>query len=163
MQSQSTAPAAANRPHPRGGALALIAALLALFPGSAALGAGLAEWLAPGSWVAQIAGFFALPLAFAAGLQMWIGVAIFGAIVRLLIRGRSAAAMERTGASLPGSFVFFPLSSGAGLLAGVVVGLVPAAESWPGAVAVFWLVGTLHGWVAWRLARSGVLVPPDSM
>jgi hypothetical protein len=164
MQSQISAQAAANRPHPRGGALALIAALLALFPGSAALGTALAEWLAPGSWVAQIAGFFALPVAFAAGLQMWIGVAIFGAIVRLLVRRRSvSAATGRPSASLPGSFVFLPLSSGAGLLAGVIVGLVPAAESWLGAVAVFWLAGTLHGWVAWRLARSGVLVPPESM
>jgi hypothetical protein len=147
-----------------GGALALLAALAALFPGSAAIGVTLAEWLAPGSWVAQAAGFFALPIAFVTGLQMWIGVAIFSAIARLAFGRRFASpAAAGTRASVPGSFVFLPLSSGAGLLAGLIVGLVPAAESAMGACAVFWLAGTLHGWIAWRLARSGVLVPPESV
>jgi hypothetical protein len=147
-----------------GGALALIAALLVLFPGSAALGVTLADWLAPGSWIAQIAGFFALPLAFVLGLQMWIGVAIFGAVVRLLV---SRSHPPRTSAGdrvvLPGSFVFLPLSSIAGLLAGVITAIVPAASSAILAMGVFWLTGTLHGLVAWQLAKRGVLVPPDSM
>jgi hypothetical protein len=147
-----------------GGAPALIAALLVLFPGSAALGVTLAEWLAPGSWIAQIAGFFALPLAFVLGLQMWIGVAIFGAVVRLLVsRSRPPRISDRDRIVLPGSFVFFPLSSGAGLLAGVITAIVPSASSAILAIAVFWLTGTLHGFVAWRLAKRGVLVPPDSM
>jgi hypothetical protein len=154
-----------GRPQTVGGVLALLAALFALFPGSAALGVTLAEWLAPGSWIAQIAGFFALPLAFITGLQMWVGVAIVGAIVRLLVSRRfpPRAAADDGRAGLPGSFIFFPISSAAGLLAGVIVALVPAAPSAVWAIVVFWLTGTLHGLVAWRLADRGVLVPPDSV
>ena len=164
LAPETPAPGGSTRPHPRGGALALLAALAALFPGSAAVGVLLAERLAPGSWLAQIVGFFALPLAFVAGLQMWIGVAIFGAIVRLLIgRRRSIGRRTETRAALPGSVVFLPLSSAAGLAAGLIVGVVPASPSLLLAIAVFWLLGTLHGWLAWRLARAGVLVPPDTM
>ena len=145
--------------------MALVAALLALFPGSAAIGVTLAEWLAPGSWIAQIAGFFALPLAFVTGLQLWIGAAVLGALVRLIVfRRRPWRASEEGGsAGLPGSFVFFPLSSAAGLLAGALIALLPAATSAVWAIVVFWLTGTLHGLAAWRLAHRGVLVPPDGV
>ena len=57
--------------HTPAGTLAVIAAFVGLFLGGAALGGALAEAFAPGSWIASVAGFFALPLAFAAGLQAW--------------------------------------------------------------------------------------------
>lgn len=151
-----------DRPHPRGGVFALVAALAVLLFGGAALGAGLADRLAPGSWLAQAVGVFALPLAFATGLQMWVGVAIVGGLARLLLgRRRSPNARRETVRALPGSFVFLPLGSGAGLCAGVIVALVPSAHSALLTIAAYWLAGTLHGWLAWQLARHGVLVPPE--
>ena len=46
------------------------AAFVGLFLGSAAVGSGLARMLAPGSWLAEAVSFFALPVAFATGLQL---------------------------------------------------------------------------------------------
>jgi hypothetical protein len=147
--------------------LVMILALLALFPGAAAVGVGLARWLAPGSWVADAVSFFALPIAFAAGLQMWYGLALFGALVQLVGRWRVGAVPVRDHAvarpPLPGSAVFLPLSSGAGAFAGLVAGLVSSTQRAWLVMLVYWLVGTLHGVVAWRLARSGVLMPPESV
>jgi hypothetical protein len=145
----------------------VIAALLALFPGAAAVGVGLARWLAPGSWVADAVSFFALPVAFATGLQIWYGVALFGMLVRLVGRWRAGAVPVRDRAvarpPLPGSVVFLPLSSGAGAIAGLVAGLVSSTQPAWLVMLVYWLVGTLHGVVAWRLARRGVLMPPESV
>ena len=150
------------------GAGALIGALLMLFPGGAAAGLGLARLLAAGSWVAEVVSFFALPVAFAAGLQAWYGLALLGVIPRLVEWARGSGARHR-GASrdrqrpLPGSIVFLPLSSGAGMLAGIAAGLVSRTHSFWLVLLVYWLVGTVHGLAAWRLARQGVLIPPESI
>jgi hypothetical protein len=58
------------------GTLAMLAAFLGLFLGGAGLGGALAAVFTPGSWIAAVAGFFALPLAFAGGLQAWYGLAL---------------------------------------------------------------------------------------
>jgi hypothetical protein len=144
------------------------AALLGLFLGGAGAGLGLAMALAPDSWFAETGSFFALPMAFAAGLQLWYGLALFSLIPRLFrwvsnwnsppTEGRPAA-----GQGLPGSFVFLPLSSAAGALAGVVAGLVSSTSPVWFVVLAYWLVGTVHGLLAWRLARAGVLLPPESV
>jgi len=65
-------------------AVSFMASLLVLFIGGAAVGSWLADVLAPGSWVAQVVSVFALPVAFAAGLQAWYGLAIIGMVFRLL-------------------------------------------------------------------------------
>jgi hypothetical protein len=150
------------------GTLAIVGAVLGLFLGGAVAGIGLARALAPGSWVAETVSFFALPIAFAAGLQAWYGLALFSLIPRLL-RGLggsysgAARAREPRPLRLPGSFVFLPLSSGAGAVAGIVVGLVSSTDPVWFVALVYWLVGTAHGLLAWRLARSGVLLPPESV
>ena len=147
------------------GALAMIAALFGLFLGGGAIGLVLASTFAPGSMVANAVSFFALPLAFAVGLQMWYGLALLHAVVRLLGMRRTphVPRENRTRASgLAGSFVFLPLSSAAGATAGAVVGLLPTARSGLLAWLVYWAVGTIHGMLAWRLARAGVLMPPES-
>jgi hypothetical protein len=149
------------------GLVTSISALLSLFLGGAAAGIGLAGILAPGSWLAEIVSFFALPVAFAAGLQAWYGLALFSLIPRLFrwVSGSSSrpAGDQAERRRLPGSLVFLPLSSGAGALAGIVVGLVsPTHPIWV-IVLVYWLVGTAHGLLAWRLARGGVLLPPESI
>jgi hypothetical protein len=149
------------------GALSTIASLVALFLGGGAIGASLAQTFAPGSFIATFVSVFALPLAFAVGLQMWFGTALLSAIVRLVgWRGRrDAAPRSETQAvvSIPGSFVFLPLSSVAGATAGAVVGVLSSTYSGWLAWLVYWAVGTIHGLASWRLARAGYLMPPESI
>jgi hypothetical protein len=145
--------------------LAVIAAFAGLFLGGAAIGGALAGVYAPGSWIAAVAGFFALPLAFAVGLQAWYGLALLSLIPRLLGRlwGSKTPPERVPVAGIPGSFVFLPLSAGAGATAGLVVGLASSTQpAWLVAL-VYCLVGTGHGALAWRLARGGVLIPPESV
>ena len=65
-------------------------------------------------------------------------------------------------AALAGSWVFLPMSSGLGAVAGLVVGLASPTRSLWIVVPVYWLVGTLHGMLAWRLARAGIVMPPEA-
>jgi hypothetical protein len=175
-----------------------IAAFVGLFLGGALLGDVMARAFAPGSWIAEVAGAAALPLAFAIGLQTWYGLALLLVIPRVLagLRARkvgparvepalsdparpdpasskptlskpalSEPALSRRAAAvhLPGSFVFLPFSSIAGAAAGLVVGIAsPTHSAWL-VTLLYWLVGTAHGGLAWRLARAGVLMPPESI
>jgi hypothetical protein len=148
--------------------LAVLLAFLFLFLGGGALGLGLAEALAPGSWTAQAVSLFAFPVAFAVSLQAWYGLALIGLIPRLLanLRSRGSRVRERSAAepvSLPGAFVFLPVTSALGAFAGLVVGLVSATQPLWVVAPVYWLTGTLHGALAWRLARQGLLLPPESV
>ena len=149
------------------GPLPLILALLMLFPGGAVIGVALARTFAPGSFLAEVVSFFALPIAFGFGLKAWFGLALAGAAIRVMgMRRRDTVQGEtpRTGTTpLPGSFVFLPLSSGAGAVAGIVVAIVSTRGSGWLAWLTYWMVGTLHGVVSWRLARAGVLMPPESV
>ena len=79
------------------------------------------------------------------------------------MRGGPAPIRQTSGISIPGAFVFLPLSSAAGAADGLVVGLASPTHSVWLVALVYWLVGTLHGALAWRLARGGVLVPPESL
>ncbi len=152
--------------------LALAGALIGLFLGGGLVGGALAAAFAPGSWLAEVVGFFALPLAFAAGLQAWYGLALLSLIPRVLVRLRgrarggapaSSGGGARSGGGLPGSSVFLPFSSVAGGVAGLLVGLLSATHPvWLVALA-YWAVGTAHGALAWRLARAGLLMPPESI
>lgn len=149
------------------GPLPLILALLVLFPGGAVIGVALARTFAPGSFLADVVSFFALPVAFAFGLKAWFGLALAGAAVRVLGMRRGGAGQGQTGRAdatpLPGSVVFLPLSSGAGAAAGIVVAILSTPGSGWLAWLTYWTVGTLHGLVSWRLARAGVLMPPESV
>lgn len=132
------------------------------------MGAGLARTLAGDSWLAEVVGFFALPVAFAIGMQAWFGLALLSLIPRLLGRARKESGVPPSSGKpaatrpLAGAAVFLPLSSAAGAIAGVTVGLLPGSHSFWTVALVFWLVGTLHGALAWRLAKAGYLMPPDS-
>jgi hypothetical protein len=131
------------------------------------VGLGLAEALAPGSWVAQALSLFALPLAFAVSLQTWYGLALLRVVPRLLGFRRSqlvpSLGQGVARPKVPGSFVFVLMTSGIGAVAGIVVGLLSSTQA-PWLVAlVYWLVGTAHGLLAWRLAQRGVLLPPESI
>jgi hypothetical protein len=143
-------------------ALVLLATLAVLFLGSAVVGTTLADAFAPGSWVATGVSFFALPLAFVSGLQAWMRLALILGLLRL-VRGRRgstrpvAAVPER----LPGGFIFVPFSSAAGLVAGLVTGVVSPTHGVVRVTLVYWTVGTVHGLASWYAARAGWLVPPD--
>lgn len=148
--------------------LAILGSFLLLFVGAAALGGGLADAFASGSWIAAVAGFFALPLAFAGGLQAWYGLALLSLIPRLLryLRGLPIATAPRdpdARPNIPGSFVFLPFSSLAGAAAGTVVGIASSTHSAWLVFLVFWIFGTAHGALAWSLARRGYLVPPETI
>jgi hypothetical protein len=56
-----------------------------------------------------------------------------------------------------------PLSSAAGALAGIVTGMMSSTASVWLVVLAYWLAGTAHGLLAWRLARGGALLPPESI
>lgn len=148
-------------------ALALVASLLGLFLGASAVGIGLAGAFAAGSRVATVVSMFALPAAFMLGMQIWFGLALFSVIPRLLglRRPKSTRAPTGRGATpdLPGSFVFLPLSSAAGALSGIVAGVASSTHSAWLVMLAYWVVGTAHGLLAWRLARAGYLIPPESI
>ena len=150
------------------GLLPILAAFTALFLGGAVVGLGLAAGLAPGSWLAECVSLFALPVAFALGLQAWYGLALLSLVPRLLdlLRGSRSAPSggERpTTPAIPGSFVFLPVSSAIGAVAGVVVGLASSTQPIWFVAAAYWLTGTVHGFLAWQLARRGFLLPPESL
>jgi hypothetical protein len=147
---------------PRRPTLLIVLSYLGLFLGAGGLGGLLARSLAPGSWQAEVAGFFALPVAFAVGLQLWFGLALLSVIPLLLGRGRRGRPVS-PGTSLFGGFVFLPLSSLAGVLAGGTTGLLSRSHSFWWVLLLWWGVGTLHGLLAWRLARAGYLMPPESL
>ncbi len=150
------------------GPIAILAAFLLLFIGGAALGLWLAAALAPGSRVAEVVSFLALPIAFAAGLQAWYGLALLGLLPRLWrwLRNPGARADRARGlapAELPGSWVFLPISSAAGAAAGLITGFVSSTGPVWLVLLAYWAAGTLHGLLAWRLARGGLLLPPESV
>jgi hypothetical protein len=146
--------------------LGVVAAFFGLFIGGAVVGVWLARVLAPGSWWAEALSGFALPVAFAMGLQAWYGLALLGVALRLLsllFRGNVSEGRPPANPRIPGAFVFLPIASGIGAVVGLLVGLLSASHSVWVVTPIYWAVGTLHGLLAWRLARSGFLMPPESL
>jgi hypothetical protein len=143
------------------GALQMVVALAGLFLGGAAIGDWLARACAPGSWLAELLGFFAFPVAFALSLQAWYGLALFGMLARLLTGRLGTVAGRR--APLPGSIVFLFLSSLMGGSVGLLVGLLSTTQPVWLVMLAFWTLGTIHGLLGWRLARAGILMPPESL
>jgi hypothetical protein len=153
-------------PPPRRSPLSVAGTFFGLFIGGAAAGLGLARLLAPGSWWAEALSTFAFPVAFAFGLQAWFGLAILGLIphlARRLLHDAGAPSRPRTDAPLPGAAVFLPIASGTGALLGFVVGWISSTHSVWLVAPVYWSAGTAYGWLAWRLARAGFLMPPESI
>jgi hypothetical protein len=145
--------------------LSIACAFFGLFVGGALVGLGLARLLAPKSWWADALSGFALPLAFALSLQAWFGLALLSLIPRLVRRllGRHPAGSPPPPPSIPGASAFVPISSAMGLVVGIAVGWLSATHAWWLVASVYWLVGTFYGLFAWRLARAGLLLPPEGV
>jgi hypothetical protein len=140
--------------------------LIVLFLGSGVAGAQLAHAVSPDSFLAAFVGLFALPLAFVSGLQLWLGLALFGALWQLLRRAlgwRPAPAHEvpSKNAPPPGSFVFVPLSAAFGTLAGLVIGVTATTAGFLATTGLYAGLGLVHGVACWFAARSGHLPLPD--
>jgi len=146
--------------------LIVAAAFFALFLGGAVVGVWLARVLAPGSWWAEALSAFALPVAFAMGLQAWYGLALLGVVLRLLsllFRSDGSEARPPASTPIPGAFAFLPIASAIGAAVGLLVGWLSATHSIWVVTPIYWAVGTLYGLLAWRLARAGFLMPPESL
>lgn len=141
----------------------MLLALAVLFLGSGGLGLLLAGIFAPGSWLASVVGLFALPVAFALSMQWWFGLALLGAVVRLVRRGGARPGPQARTEPLPGSFIFLPVSATMGLAAGMVIGFLSPTHSIGVVTGLYWAIGIVHGAAGWRLARAGVLMPPESI
>jgi hypothetical protein len=147
--------------------LLILASVLVSFAGGPALGIAVAHWAAPGSELAQIVSPLAFALAFVGGLMLWFGigvVAVVGSALYRLLRGRwrwhrrSSSSAEFVP---PGYGAFLPLALGLGLLAGVVVGLVPDSISFWLSCAAHVTAGAAYGGLLRALARNGYLPFPE--
>lgn len=148
--------------------LAQIVTTAVVFFGGAGAGMALARVIAPGSQVAEMVAFFALPLALVTGFQLWLGAAIVLLLPRFVraIRRREWRADVPTPAEEllevpPGHAVFVVTGTGWGTAAGLLVGLVPSASSFAGAAGAFAMLGVGYGLLARTLARRGLLPFPD--
>jgi hypothetical protein len=149
-------------------ALIGILLLVVLFLGSGVAGVQLAQTVAPESFIAAFIGLFALPLAFASGLQLWLGLALFGALWQLLrralggARARASFSEPRSAnRAPPGSFVFVPLSAAFGTLAGLVIGVTATTIGFFATAGIYAGLGLVHGVACWLAARSGHLPLPE--
>lgn len=142
--------------------------IMLLFLGGGMLGLRLAEQVAPESGIAAFAGLFMLPMAFAAGLQLWLGfalVAAIGYLMRHLLRlaRRAPASAERIVPAMipPGSFAFLPCGLVCGGAAGLVTGFVASEAGFLMVLFAYLGVGCAYGLLCWQLARNGWLPFPE--
>ena len=93
---------------------------------------------------------------------VWLALlSLIPQVVRLLLRSQTGRSRPLTGAPISGAGAFVPIASGIGAAVGLVVGwLSPTHPVWLVAL-VYWVVGSLYGLLAWRLARAGLLMPPE--
>jgi hypothetical protein len=144
-----------------------MAVTFGVFFGGAPLGMAVARVVAPGSDVAQIVSFLVLPLALVTGIQLWLGAAIVLLVPRFIraVRRREWRSEVATPAAEihavpPGHAAFVVTGTAWGVVAGLVVGLVPSASSFPGAACAFAVLGLCYGLLTRALARRGLLPFP---
>lgn len=149
------------------GFLAQIAATFCALFGGGGAGMLLARAVAPGSEVAEMVAFFALPLALVSGFQLWLGMAFVLLVPRLVraIRRREWRADVPTPPEEilevpPGHAAFVVTGTGWGAAAGLVAGIVPSAPSFMAAAGAFALLGFGYGLLTRELARRGLLPFP---
>jgi hypothetical protein len=156
MTAGARPPALPVDPPPRSPWLQALA-LAVMFLGSGLGGTLLVTTIAPGSFLAAFAGAFAFPLAFGLGMPCWLGLALATALWGRVRHGpRKARPHEIPG----GSIAFVPVSIGLAGVAGLVVGLSGSRIGAVATLALYLLLGTVHGVACWQLARRGYLPFP---
>ncbi|HVR42942.1 MAG TPA: hypothetical protein VMS56_05795 [Thermoanaerobaculia bacterium] len=161
-----------------GEAVRIFLLLALLLFGGMALGQWLAGRAAPGSILADLIGFLTFPLCLGIGMTLWYQIAfavVWTRLLRALVRAargtgdRERAFREAVVAELrdlpreapPGTWVFVPVSLGISLVAGALVGLAPAAESFIMPVILFGTYGLAYGVLLRWLAVTGRLPIPE--
>jgi hypothetical protein len=146
---------------------AQVGATFGVLFGGAGAGMALARVVAPGSNVAQMVAFLALPLALVTGFQLWLGAAIVLLLPRLVrvIRRREwqadvHAPVEKICEVPPGHGAFVVTGTGWGAAAGLIVGVLPAAASFVVAAGAFIALGLGYGVLTRALAKHGLLPFP---
>jgi hypothetical protein len=137
-----------------------VTVLAVLFLGGGVAGAQLATRLAPDSLLAPFVGLFSLSFPFVVGMHLWLGLAILGALWRLVTRRRLRGNFA-PGEVPPGSFAFVPtcvvLSGGAGFL----MALFGTSLGFVRTIGLYLLIGLTYGMACWLMARSGYLPFPE--
>jgi hypothetical protein len=134
-----------------------------VFLGGGVFGVFLGWIFAPDSKLAAAVGLFMLPLAFAVGMQLWLGLALFIGIVQLIRRLFKARGWPRRSEptdpiTVPsGSFVFLPVAIVSCALGGLVTASVASTAGFMVVCLAYMLVGILYGVWTWRLAKGGFL------
>jgi hypothetical protein len=143
----------------------VLAGVTLAFLGGPVIGLLLARAVAPDSFVAEAVGAFMLPLAFAGGMQLWLGAAIATAVVQLVRRVASGGPWRPSSEALvdvpPGAFAFVPVSTGAGMAGGLMVGFVSSSLPFLVCWQLYAAVGAAYGVAVWQLARAGYLPFPE--
>ena len=135
--------------------------LATLFLGGGALGVGLAQWLAPGSFAAQFVGLFTFPLPFAISMHLWLGFAVALAVWRTLTRGPKKPDNHEQAEIPAGSVVFIPTCTGLVTFAGLLVGLLGSSFGVIGTAGLYVALGAVYGTSCWLFARAGYLPFPN--
>lgn len=135
------------------------AALIAVgvFFGGGAIGNLLSAWLAPGSGVAALASFLALPAAFMISMVAWQGLSIFLAVIRYLLkRQRPPPEMSELDVILGKAWMLVPLPVVFLAMAGMVTGII-SKTGFITVVMVYAVVGLAYGVGCYLLGRRGML------
>lgn len=137
-----------------------------LFFGGGYLGMQVSRAVAPGSGLAELVSFLALPAAFVIGIVAWAGAALPGAARRFLRllrkkQGLASAGDDGLKATIPpGTFAFVPAALFTCLPAGAIVGAVSASFGFGWVLFLYAALGLAYGAACWRLARTGYLPFP---
>lgn len=132
--------------------------LVVLFFGGGFVGEALALALAPGSGLARLLGFLALPAAFIVGFVFWAGAATL-VLIKRLAKGGSRSG-RTPGEIPPGASGFLWSSVLSCLLVGALTGVLSQEHGFFLVSGSYVATGLVYGVLCWRLAKSGWLPFP---
>jgi hypothetical protein len=133
-----------------------------LFFGGGIGGIGLASFVAPDSIAGNFIGLLALPLAFIAGMNLWLGFALLTALLhgirRLLSRAPGSVPPLMGNRDVPpGAYSFVLAALATSAASGLVMAFLSTRLGFVATLALYLLVGLVYGMACWLLARSGFL------
>lgn len=135
--------------------LAAMISLGVLFA-SGAIGAWLAQWRAPDSWITAILSFLALPVAFMLSLLLWQGMTALVMLVKFLL-GRGHWATERSSleALANKAFLLVPLPIIFSFFSGLIAALL-GDYGFFSTLVIYLFSGGAFGMGCYFLGRAGM-------